>query len=297
MATSRALEAHGHASTVDNSCLPHKGACPAHQRPDLGGTEAPDAQPAGAWGRERRSDLRRQRRRAAAVTCRGRRYYTWAVAILAFLNILFAVALDETFWIGASPAQVIVGQRTAVTISGSGFLVTASDYNCRFETDIVNPFIGEFETRESPMTILSQDAAECTTPEWDLPATDATLKVVKADSYIRKEGRMKTLSFLHAINSSEPASGMSNGAQTVTISGAGFGTLPGQVYTCTFTGTGGQQATSASCSVQENSAGHTLMCSTPKWPYPAGLTRLTVRANTELLIGESETAWAHFCYT
>lgn len=288
MSTARAGEVHGQSSTLHHIC---QEACPAHQRAHPGGTETAcgcqDAESDCARCRERRSDLRRWRRRAAAVTCRGCRYYTWAVAILAFLNILFAVAGDETFWIGASPAQVIVGQRTAVSISGSGFLVTAFDYYCRFETAIVNPSIGDFERRESPMTILSQNAAKCTTPEWDLPATDATLKVVKADAYIRKEGRMKTFRFLHAVNSSEPMSGISNGAQNVTINGVGFGTLPGQVYTCTFTGTGGREATSAPCSVQENSAGNKLMCSPPKWPYPAGLTRLTVRVNDELLIGKS----------
>ena len=233
-----------------------------------------------------RSNFRqRMRIGSPAQTWRGSRCWTCAVAIFASLNTLFAVAGEEPYWLGASPAQVIVGQRANVTISGRGFLYGALDYRCRFEAAIMNATIGEFEARESPMNILTKDSAECSTPDWDLPATDTTLKVQKADTIVRKAGNTTIFRFMNALQSSEPNSGGSKGAQKVTIIGVGFG-APGRVYSCTFTGSGGRQVTSEPCTVVPDSNGQKLMCSTPKWPYPAELTALSVRQNDELITGE-----------
>jgi hypothetical protein len=233
-----------------------------------------------------RSNFRQRRRFGApAQTWRGSRCWTWAVAIFASLNTLFAVAGEEPYWLGASPAQVIVGQSAVVTISGRGFLYGALDYRCRFEAAIMNATIGEFEARESPMNILTKDSAECSTPDWDLPATDTTLKVQKAGTIVRKAGNTTIFRFMNALQSSEPNSGGSKGAQKVTIIGVGFG-APGRVYSCAFTGSGGRQVTSEPCTVDPDSNGQKLMCRTPKWPYPAELTALSVRQNDELITGE-----------
>ena len=242
-------------------------------------------------GRWRRPDhLVRATR--AAKTCSPPGHLTWAVAIFAFLNILLTVTGEESYWIGASPAEVLVGQHVDVAIQGAGFLVGATDYYCRFETAIVNPFIGEFEVRDSPLVILAGNAAKCTTPAWDLPATQSVLKVVKADAYVRKEGSRKRFEFLPALSRSEPSSGPSAGAQLVTFSGYGFGALPGTLYTSTFTGNGGRKTTSGPCTLVGNSVGHTIVCEAPSWPYPAGPTAVTIRNNNVLIPGNLRTVCA-----
>jgi len=207
---------------------------------------------------------------------------SWAAAVLAFLNTLFAVAGQEAFWRGAVPTQVFVGQRVTISLTGAGFLVGANDYSCLFQTEVVNQYIGEFEVRYSPLEILAEGSAECTTPEWDLPAMDTTLKIVKNDMYVRAEGPMTAFRFLHALRSSEPTEGPASGSQMVTISGYGFGSLPGSLYTSIFTGSGGVQVTSV-CTPDAISS--SLVCETPKWPSSAGITALTIQNNGEVLSG------------
>lgn len=64
--------------------------------------------------------------------------------MLALLQILFPVAGQEPFWASATPGHVTIGRHVLVSVAGSGFLIGAQDYECRFETTIVNPLIGEF---------------------------------------------------------------------------------------------------------------------------------------------------------
>ena len=241
-------------------------------------------------GAQRSLDARRRRHGRVAIACQGRRSWTWAATTISLLSFLFAVAGEDSYWINAAPAQVIIGQRISVAISGANFLVGASDYYCRFEaTTIVNAFIGEFERRDSPLTILAHDSAVCNTPEWDLPATNTILKMVKSDEFIRKEGRQKSFHFLHALNGSEPASGIASGTQSITIFGNGFcpaSSCPGALYTSSFSGSAGRQVTSTSCTVPENSRGQKVICQTPQWTFPAESTLVSLRKNGELIEGK-----------
>ena len=221
----------------------------------------------------------------AVVSGRGCSSHTWAAAMLALLQILFPVAGQEPFWASATPGHVTIGRHVLVSVAGSGFLIGAQDYECCFETTIVNPLIGEFESRRAPLTIKTEASAECTTPEWNLPATVAVLKVVKADAAIRKEGPMKTFRFLHALSSCEPSSGPSRGSQTVTIKGSGFDKRVDSVYTSKFTGPGGLHVSSGPCSV--NVPAQALLCTTPKWPYPSSNTTVTVWTDDGLIGGSN----------
>ena len=220
---------------------------------------------------------------------RGTWTQTWAAATLSLLNVLFAVAGEEPFWNSAAPAQVLVGLRLNVSVVGSGFRVGARDYFCRFETAFVKPRVGEFEARDSPLTILSPDQAQCTTPPWDLPATETVLKVIKAFGTIRKKGHQHAFHFLHALDSCEPSSGKANGAETITIAGHGFcpqSLCPGSTYVSAFSGRGGRQAVSEPCTVNWFQGGHRLVCQTPRWAFPAEETRISIMKDGELVAGE-----------
>jgi hypothetical protein len=236
---------------------------------------------------------RRRRGGGASGECRHRGTWTqtWAAATLALLNVLFAVAGEEPFWSSAAPAQVLVGRRLNVSVVGSGFMVGARDYYCRFETAFVNPRVGEFEARDSPLTILSPDQAQCTTPPWDLPATETVLKVIKAFGTIRKKGHQLAFRFLQALDSCEPSSGKANGAETITIAGHGFcpqSLCPGSTYVSAFSGHGGRQAVSEPCTVHAFPGGHRLVCQTPRWAFPAEETRISILKEGELVAGECE---------
>lgn len=223
------------------------------------------------------------------IACRHRGTWKWAEATLALLNMLFSVAGEEPFWSNAAPAQVLVGRRLNISVVGSGFVVGARDYYCRFETAFVKPRVGEFEARDSPLTILSPDQAQCTSPPWDLPATETVLKVIKAFGTIRKKGRQHVFRFLHALDGCEPSLGKANGAENVTIAGHGFcpqSLCPGSTYASAFVGRGGRQAMSESCLVYAFPEGHRLVCLTPRWAFPAEETRISILKNGKLVAGE-----------
>lgn len=228
---------------------------------------------------------RRRLRKSAGtrVSLRAQGRLSWGTAVLALLNTLFVVAGQEAFWSRAVPTQVTVGQRVNVSLTGTGFLVGANDYSCLFQTEVVNQFIGEYENRRSPLEIISENSAQCTTPEWDLPAMDTAFQIIKSDEFVRAERPSLVFRFLHAVSSVDPTAGPASGAQAITFSGHGFGNLPGSVYTSTFTGRGSVEITSEPCSVDEPSS--RLVCNTPKWPSSAGLTSVTVRNNAERLSG------------
>ena len=251
--------------------------------------------PAPRAGSERTAEARRRARAGgASVACRrrGAWTHTWLVATLALLNMLFTVAGVEPYWSSAAPAQVLAGRRLNVSVAGSGFLVGAGDYICRFETAIVKPLVGEFETRDSPLTILAPDRARCTTPEWNLPATETVLKVLKAGGTLRKQGPQHTFRFLLALAGCEPSSGKASGAEPVTLTGHGFcppSLCPGATYTSAFSGRGGRQAVSEPCTVDAHLEGHRLVCPTPRWAFPAEATTISVLKDGELLAGECET--------
>jgi hypothetical protein len=226
--------------------------------------------------------------RQTRISCKASSKWMWAVATLFFLHALFAVAGEQAYWASAVPGQVQVGQSVVVSISGAHFLVGAQDYRCRFETAIVNVTRGEFEVRQSPLTVLAHDSAKCTTPDWDLPATDTILKVVKSEDIVRKDGPMKTFRFIHAVLGTEPSTGPSHGSEIVTIYGQGFGMLPGSQYRSKFTGRGGVSTTSEPCILggRRSENLHAILCKTPKWPYPASLTTVTLWNNAELIVGD-----------
>lgn len=217
------------------------------------------------------------------VSLRAQGWLSWVAAVLALLNTLFVVAGQEAFWSSAVPTQVTVGQRVNVSLTGTGFLVGANDYFCLFQTEVVNQFIGEYENRRSPLEIISENSAQCTTPEWDLPAMDTAFQIIKSDEFVPAERPWFAFRFLHAVSSVEPTAGPAGGAQAITFSGHGFGNLPGSVYTSTFTGGGSVEMTSEPCSVDEPSS--KLICNTPTWASSAGLTSVTVRNNAERLSG------------
>lgn len=205
----------------------------------------------------------------------------WVATVLALLNTFFAVAGQEAYWSNAVPMQVTVGHRVNISLTGSGFLVGASDYSCLFRTEVVNQFVGEYEVRRSPLEIITGHSAQCTSPDWDLPAMTTTFQIVKNDEFVPAEVP-SAFRFLHAIHSMEPSAGPASGAQTITFNGTGFGNLPGARYSSIFSGSGGVQVTSEPCSVDDSTR---LICETPKWPSLAGLASVTVLNNAERLSG------------
>ena len=155
-----------------------------------------------------------------------------------------------------------------------------------------NPSSGSLRRATRPLTILAPDRARCTTPEWNLPATETVLKVLKAGGTLRKQGPQHTFRFLLALAGCEPSSGKASGAEPVTLTGHGFcppSLCPGATYTSAFSGRGGRQAVSEPCTVDAHLEGHRLVCPTPRWAFPAEATTISVLKDGELLAGECET--------
>jgi hypothetical protein len=129
------------------------------------------------------------RRHRQASRCVGRGPLLRSVFFIVGLLLVLGGADAQGFWKSARPPDVHAGL-DSVSVIGAGFTPGAADYVCSFRTDIVNTMLGEFETRTSPLRVISSTDAACPVPSWgDLPATTVAFQIYKADALLEKQVR------------------------------------------------------------------------------------------------------------
>jgi hypothetical protein len=192
--------------------------------------------------------------------------------------------------------QIFIGlPGQSLTFTGSGFIVDADDYSCRFATQLVicpmlpiwpSPLCGEPEVRIAPAATLSPTTITCEPPNWDLPAMPAILQLTKAGTLV--PGPAARVHFrARVLPQPTPAAFGAGGGADITVAGRGFdpwpeytkacpGCEPPGAYTCAFESAGPGPALRADSPPVRVPSVTSLICRAPVWPLPAGPATLSI---------------------
>ncbi len=176
------------------------------------------------------------------------------------------LSAEMQFTVYASPAwQMLWPTRgyssggAQVTVAGSGFVLGANDYVCRF--------VGAAGTVNGVVVVQSKSRLVCTTPVWTYTAASVSVQILKGSASLDKiatsDGVLKEQAYVfeEVWHSMTPTQAPASGGAVVTITGAGFDTAGLLEYACLFSAAGNFLPSS---SVTPDSS-TVLRCTVPDW--------------------------------